>query len=251
MRDLGGLRTDDGLVASAMVYRSATLAKLSEEDQLDIADLGIATVYDLRTAGERAEEPDRLPDGMRSVGLDVLADSAMDVAAGVGRLATDPGALAAVLGDGRGAALMKESYRNIVGLPSALDAYRALYLDLIDESRAGAALFHCTTGKDRTGWAAASLLLLLGVDEAEVRADYLQTNTDLLPAIQPLLDAAASRGVDTALLLPVLGVREEYLDAALDEARTRYGSLEGYATNGLGLSDEQLVALRGRFVRTE
>ncbi|WP_373426996.1 tyrosine-protein phosphatase [Microbacterium sp. SORGH_AS_0888] len=33
---------------------------------------------------------------------------------------------------------------------------RASRLSLIDENRQGAALFPCTTGKDRTGWAAAS-----------------------------------------------------------------------------------------------
>jgi protein-tyrosine phosphatase len=183
------------------------------------------------------------------VGLDVLADSSTDVAAGVGQLAADPVALAATLGDGRGAALMAESYRNIVSLPSARAAYRAFYLDLIDPSRTGAALFHCTTGKDRTGWAAASLLLLLGADETDVRADYLQTNTDLLPALQPVLDAAAAKGVDPDLLLPVLGVRAEYLETALAEAVDRYGDVRGYALDGLGLSVSQLEALRERFVR--
>jgi protein-tyrosine phosphatase len=143
---------------------------------------------------------------------------------------------------------MQDSYRNIVSLPSALSAYRSFYLDLIDPARTGAALFHCTTGKDRTGWAAASLLLLLGVAEDDVRADYLETNTDLLPSLQPILDAAAEKGVDTALLLAVLGVRSDYLDAALDEVRTRYGSIEGYAHDGLGLTPEELRMLHDRFV---
>jgi len=84
-----------------------------------------------------------------------------------------------------------------------------------------------------------------------VRADYLETNTDLLPALQPLLAAAAEKGVDTQLLLPVLGVRREYLDAALDEAHTRFGGVEGYARDGLGLGEDDLDALRRRFVLHE
>jgi len=129
----------------------------------------------------------------------------------------------------------------------ALDAYRAFYLDLIDEKRTGAALFHCTTGKDRTGWAATSFLLLLGADEADVRADYLETNTDLAPMTEPILDFAASKGVDAEVLRPLLGVRDSYFDAALDEMRTHFGTVEDYAINGLKLTAEQLTALRERF----
>lgn len=247
-RDLGGLSGGDGVVRPGTIYRSATLARLRGDDIAAFGDLGIRTVYDLRTAAERAASPDVLPADVRSVGLDVLAGSTTDVAASVGQLVSDPSGLAATLGDGRAVALMEQSYRNIVSLPSALRAYRAFYLDLIDADRAGGALFHCTTGKDRTGWAAASLLLLLGVSEDDVRNDYLETNTDLTPALQPIIDAAASQGVDTDLLMPVLGVRIEYLDAALDEARTRWGSIEGYALDGLDISAEQLGGLRKRLL---
>lgn len=248
LRDLGGLAAAAGVIRPGVIYRSATLARLQGDDLAAFEGLGIATVYDLRTAAERAASPDQLPLGVSILGLDVLADSTADVAASVGQLVTDPGALAATLGEGRAEALMQDSYRNIVSLPSALDAYRAFYLDLIDPSRTGAALFHCTTGKDRTGWAAASLLLLLGVAEEDVRADYLETNADLNPTLQPILDAAAAKGVDTALLLPVLGVRDEYLDAALDEARIRFGSIDGYARDGLGLTPEHLRMLKDRLV---
>ena len=160
---------------------------------------------------------------------------------------TDPVAYAETISDGRGIAQMEEANRNFVSLPSALDAYRTFYLDLIDEKRTGAALFHCTTGKDRTGWAATSFLLLLGADEADVRADYLETNTDLAPMTEPILDFAASKGVDAEVLRPLLGVRDSYFDAALDEMRTHFGTVEDYAINGLKLTAEQLTALRERF----
>ncbi len=248
MRDLGGIETASGVVRSGVVYRSASLSRLDTRDQAAFDALGIETIYDLRTAAERAASPDAVGQQTRILGLDVLADSSADVAADLGQLASDPSALAATLQGGRGVALMEESYRNIVTLPSALAAYRAFFLDLIDPERDGAALFHCTTGKDRTGWAAASLLLLLGADEEDVRADYLQTNEDLLPALQPLISAAEERGADAVLLMPILSVQEDYLDAALDEVRDGYGSVEGYARSGLGLSPEQLTALRQRFV---
>jgi protein-tyrosine phosphatase len=57
--------------------------------------------------------------------------------------------------------------------------------------------------------------------------------------------------VNTALLQPILEVRDSYLDAALDEMRSRYGTIDAYARTGLGLTDQQIEALRSRFVGTE
>ncbi|MBX9150202.1 tyrosine-protein phosphatase [Rhodococcus qingshengii] len=245
-RDLGGIPVADGTVRAGALYRSATLAKLDGDDLAAVADLDVRTVYDLRTAAERDGALDNLPDSTRTVWLDVLADNAQNASA-TGLLMTDPVAYAETISDGRGIAQMEEANRNFVSLPSALDAYRTFYLDLIDEKRTGAALFHCTTGKDRTGWAATSFLLLLGADEADVRADYLETNTDLAPMTEPILDFAASKGVDAEVLRPLLGVRDSYFDAALDEMRTHFGTVEDYAINGLKLTAEQLTALRERF----
>lgn len=162
----------------------------------------------------------------------------------------DPVAYAETIGGGRGIAQMEEANRNFVSLPSALGAYRAFYLDLIDETRTGAALFHCTTGKDRSGWAAASFLLFLGAEEGDVRADYLEMNTDLAPMTDPILAFVASKGVDPELIRPLLGVRESYIDAALDEMRTRFGTVEDYARDGLGLTAAQLATLRERFTQS-
>jgi Tyrosine phosphatase family len=69
-------------------------------------------------------------------------------------------------------------------------------------------VFHCTTGKDRTGWAAAATLLLLGVSTDDVFADYLPTNDQLHPALQPLLGQFRSIGGDPDLLKPVVGVQK-------------------------------------------
>ncbi|WP_072803466.1 tyrosine-protein phosphatase [Rhodococcoides yunnanense] len=245
-RDLGGIAVAGGIVRPGALYRSATLAKLGGDDVDTVAGLDIRTVYDLRTAAERDGAPDNLPDSVRMLWLDVLADNAQNAAA-TGLLMTDPVTYAESIGGGRGIAQMEEANRNFVSLPSALDAYRAFYTDLIDVKRTGAALFHCTTGKDRTGWAATSFLLLLGADEADVRADYLQTNTDLTPMTEPILEFVSSKGVDAGLIRPLLGVRDSYFDAALDEMHTHFGTVEDYALNGLKLSESQLVALRERF----
>jgi len=251
MRDLGGISVAGGVVRPGLLYRSALLSKLDEADQRAFESLDIETVYDFRSAAEREAAPDAVGESVRSVWLDVVADSQDNVAAQIPTLLADPAALEEMLGDGRADEYLADANRKFVSLPSALAAYRSFYLDLIDENRTGAALFHCTTGKDRTGWAATSFLLLLGASEDDIRADYLETNTDLAPALKPLVDALKAKGVRTELLDPILGVRDSYFDAALDELRTRFGSIESYARDGLGLTDLQISALRRRFTESE
>lgn len=248
MRDLGGIPVSDGVVSAGLIYRSASLAKLDGDDEIAFGELGITTVYDLRAAAERDGALDRLPEGVRTVWLDVVADAPDNVAASIPKLLADPDALEQMLGGGRADGYLADANRSFVSMPSALAAYRRFYLDLLDEHRTGAALFHCTTGKDRTGWAATSFLLLCGAAEDDVRTDYLETNADLAPVLAPMLEALAERGVSTGLLDPILGVRDSYFDAALDELRTRYGTIEGYARTGLGLTDQQIDQLRVRFV---
>ena len=140
-----------------------------------------------------------------------------------------------------------QAYVNIVGLPSALTGYGQFFSTLAQEGKRPA-LFHCTTGKDRTGWAAAAFLLFLGVSEEDVMREYLLTNDQLLPSLQPVFDEFAARGGDPELLRPVLGVQPEYLNTGLDEMRSRYGTIEGYFETGLGLGADAQVALREAFI---
>jgi len=248
LRDLGGWPTaGGGHVRRGLLYRSTDLGKLSDADMPAVAALGLRAVYDLRTESERTAEPDRVPAGVDHVVLDVLADEPGAGPAQLLAVLSDPAAAAAELGAGRGAAIMERGYRDTAGLGSALRAYGRLFSDLAQE-RNRPALFHCTTGKDRTGWASAAMLMLMGVSDDDVTAEYLLTNDQLLPALQPVFDRFASAGGDPELLRSVLGVEPGYLEAALDEMRGRYGTIAGYFTDGLGLDAEVQAALRDAFV---
>lgn len=266
LRSLGGLPVRDGEVIHDSLFRSATLGALSAADGESLVELGVRRVFDFRTDGERRSAPDQLPQGVEHVSLDVLGEHAGDLAASLGHIGVPgqkhgktrpPAQVAAMisgvneaLGNGRGAAMLRDSYTKIVSSESALRAYRDFYFSLADGSGTDItpSLFHCTTGKDRTGWAAASLLLLLGADDDTVMADYLQTNTDILPMITPMLAQAEGAGIDPELLRPVLTVDPSFLDAALVEMTTRFGSVEGYFIEGLGLGEEHLRSLRSRYV---
>jgi protein-tyrosine phosphatase len=244
LRDLGGWRTRaGGLVRSGVVYRSAGLGTATEDDLAALASLGIRTVFDLRTAGERSAQPDRIPAAATGVVADVLGGSVGSVPAHLMDLLVDPPRATLALADGAAEGMFDQAYRDIVLLRSAHAAFRSVYTGLLD-APLRPVLVHCTTGKDRTGWAAAALLMLLGVPDEDVMAEYLLTNEQLLPALQPLFDAFAAGGGDPDVLLPVLGVRQEYLESAVAHMTDGFGSVEGYFRDALGIDESAQAALR-------
>jgi protein-tyrosine phosphatase len=244
LRDVGGYPSADGRrVRLGLLYRSTALDRATDADLQELARRGIRTVIDLRTTAEREAGPDRVPEGASSIDLDVMADAPGASPARIAQLASQPQKATRLLARADIAATFRQSYRGLVSLPSARASYRVLFLRLADED-ALPALYHCTTGKDRTGWATAALLLLLGVPEQAVYDDYLLSNGYLLRGLQPVLDRFAAGGGDPRLLRPVLGVEAEYLRAALEEARLRYGTIERYFADGLGLDASARQRLR-------
>jgi protein-tyrosine phosphatase len=248
LRDLGGYKTSDGkTVAKGLVYRSNQLSGISPGDMNKLAKLKLKVDYDLRTAAERKARPDELPPGVKYVWLDVLADSPQAGPAQLEKLMQDPKKANAALGGGKAEEGFKKSYREFVSLPSAKKEFRELFLALGDQKKLPA-LFHCTTGKDRTGWAAAALLTLLGVPKEKVMEDYLRSNDYILPAYQKVIDKFVAAGGDKSIPLAILGVKKEYLDAAFDEMQTKYGTIEKYFSEGLGINAAQQKALRDLYL---
>ncbi|RKE20731.1 tyrosine-protein phosphatase [Streptomyces sp. TLI_171] len=221
-RDLGGYRTADGRwVKLGQVYRSDDLSKLTDQDLAKLHRLGIRTVFDLRTPAEQQSAPDRLPVGARAVSANVLG------AADTGRFeVTDPQAAVD---------MMVAAERTMVSSDTARAAYSQLLAAADDR---GAVLFHCTAGKDRTGWGAAALLTALGVPQETVRADYLASN-----AYRAQVNAATLAQLPPAyrsVYQPLLDVRPEYLAAGFDEVEARYGSFDAYLRSGLGVNAKKL-----------
>jgi protein-tyrosine phosphatase len=251
LRDLGGYETSDGaVVAGGLVYRSNQLSEIPEEDMEKLAGLELETDFDLRTAEERDARPDELPSGVEYVWLDVLADAEQAGPAMLEKLMKDPQAANAALGDGKAEADFQKSYRQFVSLPSAKESFRKLYLALGDREQLPA-LFHCTTGKDRTGWAAAALLTLLGVPRDTVMEDYLRSNDYVIPKYQKVIDAFVEAGGDASIPPAILGVKRAYLEAAFDEMESEYGTIEKYFSEGLGIDADKQKALRDLYLGQE
>jgi protein-tyrosine phosphatase len=140
-----------------------------------------------------------------------------------------------------------EGYREFVSLPSAKQSYKTLFVSLADQKKLPA-VFHCTTGKDRTGWASAALLTLLGVPRETVMADFLRSNEYVLPQFQHAIDGFVAAGGDRDIPVAIFGVKKEYLEASFDEMQKHYGTIEKYFSEGLGIDAAGQQALRDLFL---
>ncbi|WP_018349847.1 tyrosine-protein phosphatase [Longispora albida] len=225
-RDLGGHRAAGGVrVLTGRVWRADALARLTDEDLVTMAGLSLVSVIDLRGMPEvELLGADRLPPGLRLCPLPVYDEtldiySMMATAAGNG----DPSAL---LRDGRGERIMLDMYRWFATDQRARQQFGAA-LGMLADPAGLPVLFHCTAGKDRTGWLAALTLTALGVDRETVFADYLRTNEAVAGARQLL----TRLGLDVELFAPLIEARASYLEAAFEAA----GDIEVYVTDGLGV----------------
>jgi len=225
-RDLGGYRTTDGgSVKWRTIFRSDTLAALTDADMETVCALGVTTACDLRYGEERVNEPSRFLGHHQvevlELGLDARPESSLLDSY---ELADDTAAIAR--------AYMTEGYRQYP-LRYA-EAYRTIFRRLGDGHQV---IIHCTAGKDRAGTAAAMVLLALGVPLETVYEDYLLTNQ--------FWDRAGREPPDTdpETVQSVFSAREEYLAAALHTIDSMFGGVEAYLSDHIGLDDEARQAL--------
>ncbi|MEU7655148.1 tyrosine-protein phosphatase [Micromonospora taraxaci] len=250
-RELGGLVGADGRrVRVGQLIRTPALGRLIDDDLPVLAKLGPACVVDLRDDSEIAVAPaDRLTGEPRVVCLPVH-DPEHPVFTYVSAvlLGHDLNAYAELARQGTAGA-MAAIYRWFVTGESARIGF-AKAVRLAGRPENLPLVYHCSAGKDRTGWLTVILLTALGVDEAAIRADYLRNNemTDSLRAV--IVEAMRRRQpeLDVDAVLPVLEVRAEYLDAGYDEVRRVHGSFDAYLRDGLGLTDGDVRALRAQLL---
>jgi len=229
-----GYPTADGRrVRRGVFYRSNEL-QLTDADAGFLADLGITRVHDLRGAMEIEAHPDVAVPGATWHHVEV-SGIPMEMVSGL----EDADAAVRV---------MCEVYDAFVGSAQARASYAALLTDLATEPVPQ--LFHCTAGKDRTGWAAALLLEIAGVDRATIMADYLLTNEVSSATREKYLALIAEHlGADkVAVYEPTMVVEESYLQTGYDAVATQYGTVDRYLRDGLGLTDQTIQELHFRLV---
>lgn len=251
LRDLGGYETTDGaIIVHGLLYRSNQLSPISPDDMMKFAELNLKNDYDLRTETERTPSPDQLPEGVNNIWLDVLKDAKGSAPTNLLALLQNPEEGNKELGDGKIEAVFIKSYRDFVSLSSAKTAYHELFTSLADKNKLPA-LFHCTTGKDRTGWAAAALLNLLDIPKETIMKDYLRSNEYILPLYKGVIDAFVDGGGEPNIPQAIFGIKEEYLEASFDEMETKYGSIENYFSEALGINATTQKALRNIYLKKD
>ncbi|MEU9111471.1 tyrosine-protein phosphatase [Streptomyces sp. NPDC048483] len=251
VRDLGGYRTADGrTVRHGRIFRAGSLARLTPADVTKLAGLGLHTVVDLRVPAElRFDGKDRLPPGLEVTSRPV-DDTGLFQAVQAAVASKDPAEQRRQLGGGKAERRMREIYPGFVHNPDNRARFGAVLTD-IGHDRRLPLLFHCTSGKDRTGWLSYVLLRLLGVPHADAVGDYLLSNTFRRHADTQVNAGLRKAGAmrDTDLLRPLQDVRTSYLSAGLTELRHEYGTLQAYLTKGLGLDERAVGRIRDRLLR--
>ncbi|WP_406408396.1 tyrosine-protein phosphatase [Streptomyces halstedii] len=227
-RDLGGCRASDGRrVRRGLVYRSASLAGMEGPDRERFLALGIRTVIDLRYPWEIAAKG-RVPEdlGLTCLNLSIehrpYDQAAIDPALDPWRYLADR--------------YMEVAEDGVLELRQALETVAESEEPLV---------FHCASGKDRTGLLAALLLTLLGADEDQVAEDFALTE---LATERLIADwSAAHQGLAPAW--PGYGrAPEEVVRLFLADLAAAHGSVHGYVTGRLGVSRETVAALRSRLL---
>ena len=242
-RDLGGYETHDGRrLKWGKLYRSSKLSTLSDTDVNYVQRLGVTLVCDFRQVIEQELEPTLLgPDathvlaslpitpGSRNSFLDNLHNGIIEVEDAAG--------------------FMQEINRDFVA--SQMPRYAEMFqLLLMGDQQL---LIHCASGKDRTGFGAALILDVLGVNEDAIVHDYLLTNTYLpieeeVSRLSSAFTDQSGAAVPEDVLRPLLEVRPEYIGACFEEIRKRYESREHFFESALDLDPAKIAKLRERYL---
>ena len=229
-RDLGGYDVGAGRRTRwRRVYRSDSLADLTERDVVRLAALDLHGLIDFRLPHERERHPNRLPAGagFRSVEMGFWPDGVAEM-----HRQFQAGAL-----DEAGMERATMSFYRNFPLHHAAE-YRFL-LEAIENAAGRPFLFHCVSGKDRTGFGAAVLLMALGASRAVILEDY-----GLSSAYRRDIGHLIPAGTPDAVAQAFTAANPIYLEAALAVITQTCGSVDAYLEQHLGFGEKRRAGLR-------
>lgn len=221
-RDLGGIKTkEDQIIRKGLLIRSDDLADLTDNDLELLNDYPIRTIVDLRTTYERSKKPDRIPNSCNhEAHLDISSGHFEDLMKQFNEGISEP------------KEFMFKIYEDFVLNENCQKQFRNFF-DIIQHKNRTPILFHCTAGKDRTGFASAIILSALNVEFDKILEDYLNSNIYLKQKYAHILMI----NPDYKYLIDVF---PEYLEHSFKTIVQNYGTVKEYLTNVLGI-DLQLM----------
>lgn len=241
-RDLGGYETRcSRRVRFGKLFRSGALSQLSEQDIERFVALNIVTVCDFRRGEETERDPSSLPDQPRPK---------------IVHLPINPGSRTAFFEhlsetggmDDKARQLDMAEFMVHINRDFALehhDSFKQMLVHIDELSAKQSLLFHCAAGKDRTGFAAALILMCLNVPRETIIEDYMLTaeyfdpEKEISRLAKKYVDFGFDR-IDPAIIRPMLEVREEYICEAFDAIDEHFASDEEYLAKVFGLDASDL-----------
>jgi Protein tyrosine/serine phosphatase len=253
-RDLGGIRIGGKTVRSGLLLRTGHLHDATDADIALLHDrYRLKRIFDFRTMDEAAAQPDRpvpgagyqlLPtldvEAERRSGEAIPAETWLDLPSHIVRLAFTP------LFQRKA----RELYPSLI-LSDFSQLQYAAFLNMILDTPDGAVLWHCSQGKDRTGIGAAVVLGALGADRETIVADFDRSNDSYRPLVNRFCAIVEKHGgseLEKDVVRAFMGVSTRNFCRTLDLIDKQWGSLESYITAQLGLTEEDLAALRDRYL---
>jgi protein-tyrosine phosphatase len=233
-RDLGGYPADDGKhVRWGLLYRSGSLAGLTPASHERLTAMGVRSVCDLRSAGERSSEPFGRCD---AVGLSYWS---RDYTTSFGELRTLMASSLPTVEAARGAMIAGYQRLPYEQAPAYRELFRRLHGGEVP------LVFNCSAGKDRAGTAAALILSALGVPRDIVVEDY--TLTDKVVDLQQVLVNRRSTTLSqqpAGVISAILRADPDYIQVALESVTANSGSLQSYLQEELGVGPSELETIR-------
>ena len=241
-RDLGGLTTIEGkTIRKGLLLRTANLSQATEADLSKLRqDYRLSAVIDLRTAVERKERPDRIPEGVE-YRITPIFDEAI---AGITREGDTPSPFS--LPD------MVSLYRTmIIAEPCRAALHEVLTAIFAHDFEKGAVLWHCTAGKDRGGIVSSLVLAALGVSREGIMKDYAVNADEFIVQADALYRRALRSGRPepvAAVARDVFLALPKYMESAFRAINEEYGSSESYLTRGLQIPETVLKKFRDKIL---
>lgn len=229
-RDLGGYQSvDGGHVRWQTLYRSAHLADLTPSDQVQLQALQVNQSIDLRGQFERKKKP---------YNYQFLQHTVCGIEPEVARLVDAMVQQHGHVTPEQASQYMQSMYHDFHQNNQAHFSQCLRTICAADEPL----VVHCTAGKDRTGFASALLLSMLGVHRDDILADYMLTEQYYHRSLK------AEYGMSEDVMRILWGVSAQYLEQSFDELDTQYGSVLNYVTEGLKIDAADLEQLRSRLL---
>jgi protein tyrosine/serine phosphatase len=244
-RDFGGYDTAYGRpLKRGLLYRSANHAYATDADLQRMAQLELAAIIDLRRPEERTREPSRRWPGFGAavVENDILSDHPDWAEMMRGSVKVDADWF---FQDALG------YYRQAPFQERHFDLF-ARYFRTLAEAE-GPVVVHCAAGKDRTGMICALTHHLAGVSPDDIMDDFLLTNDEARQArkmsfLGPWLRDTCGQVVDDEALRVAVSVHPQYLETAFSVIRERYGSIDAYLAEALGVDEALKERLHARLL---